>query len=215
MAFNLQKKIAQNKVIEPYEKMLQKNNKDHGIETIEDPTNYTNMLESVRKNPDGDEILEKRLVEEKTAQSITEKQLNTRKSETPHRNNDGLPLADMSRKNVLDGEKEFSKENKKEKRDTDFWDKYVGTQIDADQFTTISGNDQPSQLLNNFDSREDFRKENPSMKQASVVEAIKDADAMLYHIYRNASEGNRTISNEEQKMVDDINNKKVRILAGE
>jgi hypothetical protein len=192
MAFNLKKTMAENKkVILPYEKMLQQNNEEMGIEPITDPTNYTNLLEEDRKHPEGDEILEKQLAKKKVAQRITEKELNTRKSYIPHRSNDGLPLADMPLEKELEDAKQFAQANKEEKRDTEFWDEYVGTQINADQITTVVGNNQPSQLISNFETREDFRKENPSMKMANTVEAIKDSDAMLYHIYRNAAEKNK------------------------
>lgn len=213
MAFNA-KKFAEKTTVKPYEKMLKDNNDEHDIELPSEPQNYTKMLEEDRKNDPGDEIIEKRLKrEDKTAQTITEDQLDKRKSYIPHRNDLGIPVADMSKKNSVKIKDDFAKENNKEDRDTKFWDDYVGDQMDEDQITRVSSNDQPSQLLSNFDSREDFRKENPSMKVASAVESLKDADAMLYHIYRTSAEQNRTISETEKNMVSDINNNKALLLA--
>jgi len=210
MAFNF-RKYSEKVVIKPYEKMLIDQNKEDGLKPI-DFSNFNNSLEEDRKNNAGDEIWEKaKNAVNKSAISIIEKQLNERKSYIPHRNNDGIPSMDQGMKGFLEVQEEYEKANKEDKRNTEFWDKYVGSQSDPHDITKISDNDQPSQLLGNYKSREDFRKENPSFKKASAkLDHLKDADAMLYHIYRSASEQNRDLNAKEQKMVNEINSSKIR-----
>jgi len=108
----------------------------------------------------------------------------------------------------------------KEKRDTSFWDKYVGQQLDGEK-TTIVSNRQNSQLENNpkrfdgistkgnivenvkkFVTKQDFDK--------MVSASVKDADSMLFHIYANSFSESRELTNKEKQIIKDINAGKLR-----
>ena len=46
-----------------------------------------------------------------------------------------------------------------------------------------------------------------------VMASIKDADAMLFHIYATAAKSRRNINNEEKQQIVDINSGKMRLMA--
>ena len=45
-----------------------------------------------------------------------------------------------------------------------------------------------------------------------VMASIKDADAMLYHIYAGAVKSDRTLNDEEKQQIVDINSGKMRLI---
>ena len=75
-----------------------------------------------------------------------------------------------------------------DKKDTTFWDKYVGVQLEGEgQPTKVKDNisDSTSQIQNNPDR---FKGDNVDKL---VMASVKDADAMLFHIYAIAAKENR------------------------
>lgn len=199
--------------IKPTEKMLDDSNKKFDLEPTENPSVITDkQLE--RKNMDGDKIGEKQLKEVRVEADsvITEKQLNAAGDTgiNKKRRDDGIPLMDMGNEYQKDEKKKIAKEYRKQDKpdeDTAFWDSF----LDIDK-PKIVGNVQRSQLLSNYDSREEMNKKNPSVNKKSLA-ALKDADAMLYHIYRVAASESREITAEEKQMICDINSAKIRVLA--
>lgn len=110
----------------------------------------------------------------------------------------------------LDNEKQqaYKKAVDKEKQDTAFWDKYVGVQLEGTA-TKVKKNipDSASQLQNN---PERFKGEEvDKMTMAS----LRDADAMLFHIYATANSQGRELTAYEKQQVVDINSGKMRLLA--
>jgi len=216
-----QRKIAQNVVVIT-EKMLIENNEKLGLEPNEEDGNYNKLLESDRENSVGDKNYEKLLadvrVESSDDKSILESVLNNTK-DTMNKLRDeetNVPLMDFAKKNVVEKEKTYQKAINASDSDTSFWDKYVGQQLDKDQITKITNNIQSSQLVSNYDTRENFNKENPSIGKkvpVAVDEILKDADAMLYFIYRTAAEGSRELNDKEKQIITDINSGKIRILS--
>jgi hypothetical protein len=101
----------------------------------------------------------------------------------------------------------FKKAEEKSKKDTAFWDKYVGVQLEEDT-KNIKGNlpSSGSQLPNN---PERFGEEISKMVAAS----LRDADAMLFHIYATAKREDRLLTAEENQQIVDINSGKARIFA--
>ena len=111
-------------------------------------------------------------------------------------------------------------------RDTSFWDDYVGDQMIGKK-TTISKNDQPSQLQNHpdrfkgLDKSMDVQKENRDESfigkkdkvEKMVAACLNRADAMLFTIYAHAETEERDINEREQQQVADINSGKARLLA--
>ena len=215
-SFNLSK-CAQFKI---EEKMLA-DNRDKTDNHAEDNTgNIDWLLRSVRKNQTGDRIYESQLDDVRSnddSQVITDAALDKAQNpiyrvripagETP-------PLMDYAQKHEQEAAKIFDTADNegKNKRDISFWDKYVGEQLLGPK-TVIVNNVQPSQLLSNYRERAAMNKENPSTKMAAAMDSLKDADAMLYHIYRNAADLNRDLTEGEKQMVVDINSGKLRVLS--
>jgi hypothetical protein len=223
--FNL-KKFSQ--TIIPTEKMLIDRNKELGLSSPTNPGSYEYLLKDDRKNQE-DNVINEKLLEtaRKDAQTetgkkgfssdvIMEKNLNSGKNTlNPTRTDDKdkIPLMDYAKEAENKISEQFVEANNKDERDTEFWDKYIGVQLTNDK-TTIVNNSQTSQMVANFDTRKDFNKDNKSMgKKAEVIEQLKTADALLYHIYRTASTERRELAEKEKQMVTDINSGKIRILA--
>jgi hypothetical protein len=209
------KKIAS----KSYEKMLQDNNDEHGLSKDKEAVNFNATLEKDRKPNDGDEPIQKALEDVRVADSdleITEGQLNNGvKGWMKTRDDSGEHPMDYHKKTEKEYTKAYNAAQKKTlKKVAPISEENVGEDIDKDKKTKIVSNDQRSQLFSNYDSREDFRKKNRSMKKASV-EALFDADAVLYHIYRTASTQKRELTASEQETIDRINDEKITILASE
>lgn len=202
------------------EKMLQDNRNKFDTQSINDTGNLDWRLKDVRKNPAGDRIQEGQLEDVRgkdNNQPILEAALDN-KTGTLNKlrisEDETMPLMDYPIASDVEREKDFKKADNKDKkdRDTAFWDKYIGVQLTNDK-TTITNNVQPSQLLSNYDTREDMFKQNKSTKVASILTSLMDADAMLYHIYKKASTEKREISDIEEQQINDINSGKIRLLA--
>ncbi|MBT6051670.1 MAG: hypothetical protein HOG49_33115 [Candidatus Scalindua sp.] len=204
--YNL-KKQAQ---IKPTEKMLQDQNKFYGVSQDGDAVITDKQLKDDRKDPQGDKIGEKQLKDVRNASDsiILEKQLNVGTgSSIDTRGDKGVVLMDMPLAAARKAQKDFDKENKGNlsAENKTFWDALVAGG------KKIKNNVQGSQLLSNYDSREDFNKSNPSFdKKASL---LSDADAMLYHVYKQAASQSRDLTTDEQLIVNSINANKMRILA--
>ena len=196
-----------------HEKMLQKQIKKDNLEANDDTGNLDWLLRSDRTGQDGDKIQEKRLKEErKQSESnvILEKSIDAHSSHLTNRDENPTSIMDM----FLPYEEEFIKEFKaaqEDGRDTSFWDKQIG--VPQEKLPKVPSNVQPSQLLVNYKDREEWDKKTIAAKQDEIVTALKDADAMLYHVYRMASEENRELSAEENQIVHNINSDKIRLIA--
>ena len=204
--YNL-KKQAQTK---PTEKMLQDQNKHYDVSLKGDAIITDKQLQDDRKNPQGDKIGEKQLRDVRNASDsiILEKQLNKGTgSSIDTRGDKGVVLMDMPLEAARKNQREFIKEDKGNlsAENKAFWDALVAGG------KKIKNNVQGSQLASNYDSRDEFNKSNPSFdKKASL---LSDADAMLYHIYKQASSQGRELTSDEQLIVNSINANKMRILA--
>ncbi len=106
--------------------------------------------------------------------------------------------------------KKYKKAEEDSKRDTEFWDKYVGVQLEGEGMPTKVDNnikDTATQLQN---TEERFEEKEVS---EMVVASLKDADAMIYHIYASALSKNRELNNEEKQQIADINSGKIRLIS--
>jgi len=203
--FNLKK---QSQSVTPYPKRLVKQVDDYDIRA-EESKNYTKLLEPTRKNPEGDKNYEKLLndgekvkTRVESSEKITDGQL---EADSTQRHDDGVVLMDMAKTVTTD--KDPKAETKKS-----FWDAYVGDDIPEDQKTKTVGNTQTSQLLSNYDTREEFEKSNPSIKKNASANQLLAADALLYHTYRVAATENRELNETETKIVERVNKEKMDIL---
>ena len=201
--------------IKPVEKMLR--------DTIESkeandstPVITDKLLEDGRTTPDGLQIKEKRLEKNRVNADenvILEKQMEKNDSLTKRLNEPSIPITDFALEAEKKEETDFAKENKVSQKDYDveFWDAYVKQPTDKKVYTGSAR----SQLLSTYNNRKDFEEANQFAKKASEekVDQIKDADAMLFHIYKTASAENRDLNKDEQQMVNDINSSKLDIMA--
>ena len=117
--------------------------------------------------------------------------------------------------------KAFEAMEDKDKRDTLFWDKYVGVQLLGDESierTKVDNNISNSQLENCPDRFTSLGKDTTVFDvldkdvKKMVTASIKDADAMLFHIYRSAAVQDRKLTGTEQQMVNDIETGKINVL---
>jgi len=196
--------------IKPTEKML----RDQFDSTEGTPVITTKQLDDNRKNPDGLQIGEKQLDKERVANTgvILEKQMDGNETWTKRTNETSIPIMDMALKNSQDEEAAFAKKNKVSMSDyeKDFWDAYVDTGTDKKVYTGTAR----SQLLSNYKSRKAMNKANPSKSnRKNKAASLQDADAMLYHLYRQASIEDRELSNDEKQLVNNINSNKINIIA--
>lgn len=214
--FNLSK-MSENQNIVATEKQLINKNEELDTQAVNVSGNYDYRLKDVRKQPTGDAIYESLLKAVRTGGNtgITEAEMN--KEQKPINGMDmrsdkmrKTPLMDYSIKNDKELEAKIRKENGKEKRDTDFWDKGVASQMLGEK-TVIVSNEQHSQLISNYDTREEFEKTNKMIRTAMTD--IQDADAMLYSIFRKAADERRELSPTENQIVLDINSGKIRVLS--
>lgn len=96
--------------------------------------------------------------------------------------------------------------------DTSFWDKFVGVEAEGDGMPTKVYKNIPSSASQLENNPERFKKEEPSKM---VSAALKDADAMLFHIYATAHKEGRDLTEAENQQVVDIISGKQRILVGQ
>ncbi len=192
------------------EKRNQEHNKKFNLKAIKNTGNYEWQLEDDRKQPTGDRIYEKLLSDVRVGSSniITDKQLDKRDSYIKHRNNIDVLSSEQGNPTEKERAKAYHRANFADDHDTAFWDKWVGVQIPEYDFTRISDNKQYSQLVENYDDRKEFRK-----STNEIITSLKEADAMLFHIYRTAATEHRDLTETENKMVNDITYAKMEILA--
>lgn len=108
-----------------------------------------------------------------------------------------------------DDEKEAAlKKAEKEKRDTSFWDKFVGVQLEGKK--TKVDNNIPASASQLPNKPERFK---GKTVDKMVMASIKDADAMLFHIYATAAKAGRELTKDEEQQVIDINSGKMRLMA--
>jgi len=211
-SFNLKKNAAKNDYT-THNKMLEERNKEMGL-SPPDVNTEVNLKNNNRKDKDNTLLYEGQMdeVRKGTKPIITEGGLETGEKvyndkrldvwDTPinHVTNVVSEKADQEKL------KAFKEAENEDKRDTSFWDKYVGVQLDG-KATKIVNNVQKSQLPNHPD------RFNGDQIDEMVMASLKDADAMLFHIYATANEQNRDLDKNEIKTIANINEGKKEILA--
>lgn len=149
------------------------------------------QLDKARKNEDTSQIIESKMAKEETA-------FNEKK--------DYVKEIDKESQKY-DNEKTKAYKVSKKDRDTSFWDKFVGVQMEEEK-TSINKNvpSSGSQLQNHPDriNKKDYYK--------MVSSSVKDADAMLFHIYATAERDGRNLTKEEEQKVLDIQSGKERLF---
>ena len=215
MPYNF-KKIAE----KPYTKMLHDNAEEYDLSNDGDKI-YDKMLDDERlDNEDttdsGSLVSEKQLdkTREAASETLLEKKLNDNKTEynefsDSFRNDMGAHPMDYSKEGEKAEKKAYNAAQDK-KLDKRKMDEIAGEQMIGDK-TTIVGNDYKSQLLSNYETREEFEKKNKAVKKAS--KDLFDADGYLFAIYKTASDEGRGLTAKEQEAVDSITEAKIKIIA--
>jgi hypothetical protein len=215
--FNL-KKYAK-KAHETGEKQLEKERRQMGT-AVGDSQAVTvdHMLDDLRKETPGDETTELQLDDERVGEvtdgRTTDGQLGHHKSpdgfvptreNTENRKFNGLPINDLAEARDQEKIRAF-KDAETIDGDTSFWDK---TFSDVKPLKAA-----PSQLHNAQDRVSKLTPENvaddPKLKEM-VMASLKDADAMLYHIYSVAARQSRELNKDEAALVDGITRDKVKM----
>jgi hypothetical protein len=217
--FNLSK-VAAKDGTKNYNKMLEDQNKEMGIAREEDSKNIN--LSLAKKDQDATATLEKQMDSNRDGKDtlkVTEKAINEenkvyneRRIESPE---NVMAINIAAEAHDLKHQDAYKAAENKEKQDTEFWDKYIGQEIEGEK-TTVDRNVPKTQLA---DAPERFKGLDTDVdkvikyKVPDLVKAsLRDADAMLFHIYASAKQENRDVNNKEKQMIIDINSFKNRTL---
>jgi len=210
--FNLRKRASADNVIS--EKAIQENRENMGhsvsqqgfaekninlslpVKNKDNTVPFNVQLNAARKNAE-------------SAPSITEYHMDDK--EVDFKSKDKVQVMDINiESQEYDNKKTEAFKNAEGKKDTAFWDKYVGVQLEGEgQPTKVKDNiPASSSQLQNMPER--FKGKNVDKM---VMASIKDADAMLFHIYATATQASRKLTTKEEQQVIDINAGKMRILS--
>lgn len=250
MAFNLKKSQKVNDSVMPQSSALPANTEKHNLSLHgTGVVSYNAMLEKDRRTTK--EVTHEARLDEarknaKAAEKVTEGALEDADSSLfPHRQfKDGednyqvAPIDALAHANDRKFRDAFSKANKG--ADTEFWDKYIGVQLDG-PVTKVPANvpSKGSQLpnsperfgkLNNLplDPKAQTNRKNFSpgldikpmhgfagnekaLKMA--MSSLKDADGLLFGIYFKAAQEKRDLTRDERELVDGINKDKALVMA--
>jgi hypothetical protein len=210
-AFNL-KKMAKTTYYTITEKMIQENREEMHLCTKAQGVDGKNINLSLPiKDKDNTVPFDKQLEAARTNKedvAILEKRMDDKIVSFGDKTEGVTPINAKSEELNQKKLKDYKKAEKDSKNDTKFWDKYVGVQLEGKK-TTVDNNipANASQLQNN---PERFKGKNIDKM---VMAAIKDADAMLFHIYASAAKANRGLNEIEKQQIIDINAGKMRILS--
>jgi len=167
--------------------------------TVKDKDNtvpFNVQLDKARKNAE-------------TEPAITEAHMD--KKEVDFNSKDKKQVMDINvESQKYDNEKINAHKKAEGKKDTAFWDEYVGVQLGDNGYPTKVPANRPesiSQLQNRPGRFKDTKVEK------LVMASIKDADAMIFHIYATAFKNNRDVNKEEEQQIVDINSGKTRLIA--
>ena len=126
------------------------------------------------------------------------------------------PLAALNHAQEDERTKEWKKAQKS--RDTDFWDKYTGTDVKG-LIPKSRGKGGESQLPNHPDRFSKLTTDPKSVGNIKVKEmvtaSLKDADAMLLHVFYTAAAERRDLTAKEKSVVAGINDAKIRLLTAQ
>ncbi len=177
---------SQDKVVKPTQKMLEDDRKDKGSVTQQQfPHTFQNQLKDVRT--DKDQLVGyQKLLDKSRLDQKDQNSIQYRLQNSGKHTDDSDKIPPMD--NAFVGKKATSKQAK------------------DDKFK--------SQLLSNYDSREDFNKA-VGIKSSDKKEKLVSADAMIYYIYRTAASENRQVNQQQTQILNDINSAKIRILNAE
>lgn len=219
--FNL-KKAAEFDTSLPYPKQLEDKRKEFKQKEPDEGTTERQLEARAHKDKDTSVPFNKQLEAARTGTStaVTEKGLNEAPKLYNDKRDDRTHNTKVTAPNLVaeayhqEKLKAFQKAQKEQSRDTEFWDKAVGSQMLGEK-TKIVSNNQKSQLQN---KEERFKGLKPDLEKVKkyddmVTASLKQADAMQFQIFANAASESRNINVDEVQQIFDINSGKARLLA--
>jgi hypothetical protein len=214
--FNLKKKASSGDYVIG-DKMLDKNRKDMNLSTDQQDVASKNINLSLPvKDKDNTIPFNKQLEaerKEETEVSITESKMDDKVFSVGDESISVTPINVKSEELNQKKQEDFKKAENAAKTETEFWDKYVGVQLEGEGMPTKVKKNIPesaSQLGNHPDR---FKGENIEKLVMASIDSIKDADAMLFHIYATAAKQDRDLNSTEKQQITDINSGKMRIMS--
>ena len=211
--FNL-KKQASKDVYTIADKTLDENRKNMNLSNDQQGVVGKNINLSLSvKNKDNTIPFNKQLDAERkneTKVSITESQMNDKIVNFGDKTEGVMPINVKTEEFVQKHADAFKKAQEASKKDTIFWDKYVGVQLEGEGQPTKVKNNIPASSSQLQNSPERFKGEEV---RKMVMASIKDADAMLFHIHATAAIAGRKLTKDEEQQIIDINSSKARLLA--
>ena len=148
---------------------------------------FNAQLEAVRKKEQNQKILESKM--DKKEVSFGEQK------------DDKTSINAETQKYVDEKEEAYKKAENKIKTEADFWDNLVGVQMEGEG----------TKVPNNVPDKGTHLPNKKAMEE--VKGALKDADAMLFHIFATAKSQGRDLNEDEKQQVIDINAGKSRLIA--
>lgn len=221
MAFNL-KKASKFDTSLPLPKQLDDKRKEFNQVEPDEGTTERQLESNVRKDKDNTVPFNKQLesVRTGTSEVIAEGQLNDAKKLYNDRRDDSLHTKKVTAVNLVSEAyhqeklKAFREAQDGSERDTSFWDKEVGVQMQGEK-TKIVSNKQKSQLQNHPDRFKGIKPDLSTSKDFDdmVTASLRQADKMQFAIFANASSSGRKLTKSEIQQIADINSGKARIIA--
>jgi hypothetical protein len=210
--FNLRKQASQDKSVIS-DKSIQENREKMGLSVNQNETTKKNINLSLPvKNKDNTVPFNVQLEAERKNEKdpeITEASMDQK--EVDFNSKDKKQVMDINVETQdYDNKKTEAFKNAEGKKDTAFWDKYVGVQLET--------SDRPLKVKNNIPGSSSQLQNNPERFKGKnvdkmVMASVKDADAMLFHIFAKAAKAGRDLTADEKQQVTDINAGKMRILS--
>ena len=212
--FNLRKQASKD-VYTIADKTLDENRKDMNLSNNQQGVVGKNINLSLPvKNKDNTIPFNAQLDAERknatTEPSIIESQMDDKIVDFGNKTEGVMPINVKTEEFVQEHADAFKKAQNASKKDTAFWDKYIGVQLE--------GEGQPTKVKDNIPASSSQLQNQPDRFKGKevkkmVMAAIKDADAMLFHIHATASKAGRKLNKEEEQQIIDINSGKTRLLA--
>jgi len=208
--FNLKKKAE--KVYTITDKTIEENRNKMGLSNSKQGVTEKNINFSLPvKNKDNTIPFNAQLEAErknKTEQPIIEASMD--KKEIDFNSKDKKQITDINVESQKYDDKKTEAFKKSQKKETNYWDKYVGVQLE--------GEGQPTQVDNNIpDSASQLGNKPERFKDNKidklVMASLKDADAMIFHIYATAAKQSRELNQTEKQQIVDINSGKMRLFS--
>ena len=111
-----------------------------------------------------------------------------------------IDINEETQKYIDKKEEAFKKAENATDADTSFWDKYVGDDLEGTKTTVMKNTPESASQL-------------PNVQAEEIETILRDADAMVYHIYATAYSQGRDLEDEEKQQLVDIESGKIRYMA--